>query len=117
MQVEGAVEAVVIDKPGSMRIRSFPLPEIAEDALLLKVDAAGVCGTDKHAYLGHQKLNFPVILGREIAGTIEKLGAKAQEVMMIVGGPLAEGDEVAIVPSSQSCGRCYNCIHTPHKTG
>ena len=110
------VEAVVIDEPGSMRMQTFPRPEIADDALLLKVDAAGVCGTDKHAYLGHQKLNFPVILGHEVAGTIEKLGSKAEEFMMVVGGPLAEGDKVAIVPSSQSCGRCYNCIHTPHKT-
>ena len=110
------VKAVVMTEPGSMEMQSFPKPEIAEDALLLKVDAAGVCGSDKHAYLGHSKLNFPLILGHEMIGTIEKLGAKAEETMRVVGGPLAEGDKVAIVPSSQSCGKCYNCIHTPHRT-
>jgi threonine dehydrogenase-like Zn-dependent dehydrogenase len=110
------VKAAVMVEPGSMEMRNFPKPEIAEDALLLKVDAAGVCGSDKHTYLGHLKLSFPVIPGHEVMGTIEKLGPKAQEVMSVVGGPLAEGDEVAIVPSSQSCGRCYNCIHTPHRT-
>jgi len=116
MGMQGEVKAVVIDEPGSMGMQSFPMPEIDDDALLIKVDAAGVCGTDKHVYLGHLECNFPLILGHEVSGTIEKLGAKAEEFMMVVGGPLAEGDEVAIVPSSQSCGRCYNCIHTPHKT-
>jgi threonine dehydrogenase-like Zn-dependent dehydrogenase len=110
------VKAVVMVEPGKMEMRDFPKPEIAEDALLLKVDATGVCGSDKHSYLGHSKLNFPIIPGHEVVGTIEELGAKAQEVMSVVGGTLAEGDRVAIVPSSQSCGRCYNCIHTPHKT-
>ena len=116
MQSLRQVKAVVIDKPEKMRMDSFPLPGIAEDALLLKVDESGVCGSDKHAYLGHSKLNFPVILGHEVMGTVEKLGAKAQETMLVGGGPLAEGDKVVIVPSSQSCGRCYNCIHTPHRT-
>ena len=110
------VRAAVMTEPGSIKIRSFSKPEIAEDALLLRVDAAGVCGSDMHAYLGHSKLNFPLIPGHEIMGTIEKLGPKAQESMSVVGGSLAEGNKVAIVPSSQSCGRCYNCIHTPHRT-
>ncbi len=110
------VKAAVLVKPGTIEMREFPKPEITEEALLLKVDASGVCGSDKHAYLGHSKLNFPVIPGHEVSGTIEKLGAKAQDVMSVVGGPLAEGDRVTIVPSSQSCGRCYNCIYTPHRT-
>ena len=116
MQSLRPVKAIIIDKQEKMRIDSFPLPGIAEDALLLKVDESGVCGSDKHAYLGHSELNFPVILGHEVMGTVEKLGAKAQETMLVGGGPLAEGDRVVIVPSSQSCGRCYNCIHTPHRT-
>ena len=110
------VKAAVMVEPGNMEMRSFPKPEIAEDSLLLKVYAAGVCGSDKHAYLGHSKLNSPVIPGHEVMGTIEELGPKAQESMSVVDGPLAEGDKVVIVPSSQSCGRCYNCIHTPHRT-
>lgn len=110
------VKAAVMVKPGSIEMRTFPKPEISEDAILLKVDATGVCGSDKHAYLGHSKLDFPVIAGHEIMGTIEKLGPKAQDMMKVVGGPLSEGDTVAIVPSSQCCGKCYNCIYTPHRT-
>jgi len=110
------VKAAVLVEPGTMEMREFPKPEITDESILLKVDACGVCGSDKHAYLGHSKLNFPLILGHEMAGTIEKLGTKAQDVMSVVGGPLAEGDRVVIVPSSQSCGKCYNCIHTPHRT-
>ena len=116
MKTVASVKAAVMGELGSIRIESFPRPEIAEDAFLLKVDATGICGSDSHAYLGHSKLNLPVILGHEVMGTVEELGAKAQETMIIIGGPLAEGDRVALVPSSQSCGRCYNCIHTPHKT-
>lgn len=110
------VDAMVMVKLRSMEMRTFPKPEIAEDAMLLKVDAAGVCGSDKHTYLGHSDSSFPLIPGHEIMGTIERLGPKAQEVMSVIGGPLAPGDKVVVVPSSQSCGRCYNCIHTPHKT-
>jgi len=110
------VKAVVMTEPGRMEMRDFPKPKIAEDAMLIKVDATGVCGSDMHSYLGHSKLDLPVILGHEVKGTIEELGAKAQEMMSVVGGPLKEGDKVAIVPSSQSCGRCYNCMYTPHKT-
>ena len=53
MQAEEAIQAAVILRPGKIEMQSFPQPEIPEDALLIKVDATGVCGTDKHAYLGH----------------------------------------------------------------
>ncbi|MBD3181725.1 zinc-binding dehydrogenase [Candidatus Poribacteria bacterium] len=110
------VNAVVLKEPGILEMQQFPKPHIDKESILLKVDSVGVCGSDKHAYLGHSKLNFPVILGHEIVGTIEKLGAKAQECMSVMGGTLAEGDKLALVPSSQSCGKCYNCINTPHRT-
>jgi len=110
------VKAVVMKEPGKIEIQEFAKPKISEDSLLLKVDECGVCGSDKHMYLGHSKLNFPVIPGHEVIGTIEKLGTEAEKSMSIVGGPLSEGDKVVIVPSSQSCGKCYNCIHRPHRT-
>jgi len=109
------VKAMVMVEPGKMEMRSFQMPEIAEDSMLLKVDATGVCGSDKHAYLGHSKINFPIIPGHEIIGTLAKVGPKSHESMKIIGGPLKEGDKVAVVPGSFGCGKCYNCLHTPHR--
>ena len=40
--------AWVILEPGKMELQEFAIPEIPDDGALLKVEACGVCGTDKH---------------------------------------------------------------------
>ncbi len=109
------IRAVVLNKPRELVMTEFPKPKLEPDAILLKVDAVGVCGSDKHVYLGNQKLNFPVILGHEFAGRVAEIGPKANESMRVIGGPVKEGDEVTVVPSSQVCGGCYYCLHMPQR--
>jgi len=107
----------VMIRAGKIELQEFELAKVAEDAALLKVEACGVCGTDKHAYLGHiRTAPFPLIPGHEILGTIVKVGKSANEKMAVVGGrPLKEGDRVSIAPSSLSCGRCWYCLYMPHR--
>lgn len=109
------VTAAVMVEPGKIELRSFPKPELEDDALLMRVDQVGVCGSDKHMYLGHTRLNFPVIPGHEVAGTVVEIGPRANEAMKVVGGPLKEGDKITVVPGSQGCGTCYFCLHVPHR--
>ena len=109
------VKAAVMATPGRIELRTFLKPEVAEDALLMRVGQVGLCGSDQHMFLGHSKLNFPVIPGHEVVGTVEQIGPKANGAMNVGGGPLSVGDRITIVPGSQGCGKCYHCIHTPHR--
>ena len=74
----------------------FPtrLPEAGE--LLIKVAAAGICGSDMHAYLGHdERRPAPLILGHEVSGTIMDAPADAGRIVV---NPLV------------TCGSCEACL-------
>lgn len=43
--------AWVIDSSGKLEVENFELPKVADDVALLKVEACGICGTDKHMSL------------------------------------------------------------------
>ena len=107
------VQAAVMLQPGQIEIREFDKPTPANDSLLLQVDKVGICGSDKHMYLGHTALKFPVIPGHEVVGTVAELGTEANQVMNVMGGPIKEGDRITVVPGSKNCGRCYYCLHVP----
>ena len=104
------VNAAVMPEPGQIEIREFEKPSLANDALLLKVDGVGICGSDKHMYLGHTNLNFPVIPGHEASGIVAEIGKDANQVMNVMGGPIKEGDCITVVPGSKNCGKCYYCL-------
>ncbi len=107
------VQAAVMLQPGQIEIREFEKPTPADDSLLLQVDRVGICGSDKHMYLGHTALKFPVIPGHEVVGTVAEIGKNANQVMNVMGGPIKEGDRITVVPGSKNCGRCYYCLHVP----
>jgi 5-exo-hydroxycamphor dehydrogenase len=73
---------------------------------LLKVDLAGVCGTDVHLWRGEVPLPGPIVLGHEGVATIEKLGDGVSTDY--AGTPVKRGDRVYWVPLSP-CRRCYAC--------
>ncbi len=102
------VKAAVIAEPGKLEVRDFDVPKVAEDAMLVKVRACGVCGTDVHLYRGHLKAPFPIIPGHELSGTVEELGPKANEKLKVHGGALNVGDPVTVVPGLP-CGKCHYC--------
>ena len=66
--------------PHSVELRELSLPEIGEDDVLFHVQAAGVCGSDLHQYTGKQswQVNYPVVLGHEFSGLIEKVGSRVR---------------------------------------
>ena len=109
------VKAAVMVEPGKIEIQDFPRPKIADDALLMKVDQLGICGSDKHMYMGHTSLKFPVMPGHEVTGTVEEIGPLANEAMRVVGGPIKVGDKITVAPGSHGCGKCYFCLHVPHR--
>ena len=73
MPAEMVLAAVQV-APETTELREFPLPDIPSDAALLKVEAAGVCGSDVG---GYQRMGAaPRILGHENVGTIARAGER-----------------------------------------
>ena len=69
------VLAAVKTGPSKIEIREFPMPEVPPDGALLRMEVAGICGTDVKMY--KQPLaRGPVIMGHENIGTITKAGAE-----------------------------------------
>ena len=71
------------------------------DQLLVKIVAVGVCGADiMRAKTGMGRSEFPIVLGHEGAGIVERVGEDVREFQV--------GDHVAI--SYASCGHCRQCL-------
>ncbi|MFQ5507530.1 MAG: alcohol dehydrogenase catalytic domain-containing protein, partial [Planctomycetota bacterium] len=73
------MRGIEVYEPGKYRLRhDLPLPEPGHGQVRVKVLAAGICGTDVHICEGDPSLEpmmrFPVVLGHEFCGRIEKLG-------------------------------------------
>ena len=93
-----------------MELREFPLPETGDDDALLRVERAGVCGTDSKLYhgLSFRKV-FPSILGHEILGRVERIGKK-----MAARHRIEAGDRV-VVEAAVPCGDCAFCRQSLYK--
>jgi threonine dehydrogenase-like Zn-dependent dehydrogenase len=89
------MKALVYDGVETLNYRDMPDPVAGSDTHLIKIEAVGICGSDMHAYLGHDaRRPAPLILGHEAAGTI-------------VGGA-QNGRRVTVNPLV-SCGTCAAC--------
>ena len=62
--------------PHSVELRNIPLPDFHDEDVLLEVANVGVCGSDLHQWTGDHswQVNYPVVLGHEVAGRIFKCG-------------------------------------------
>lgn len=79
------MKALVYTGPKAMEYRETPDPVPNAGEVLVRVDSVGICGSDMHAYLGHDaRRPAPLILGHEAAGVIE-------------GGP-RDGERVTVNP-------------------
>jgi L-iditol 2-dehydrogenase len=47
------VRTAVMLAPGRIEVQTFPLPDVEEGAVLVKMEMSGICGTDKHTFSGH----------------------------------------------------------------
>ena len=62
------MKALVYDGPKVISYREVPDPIPGQDNLLIKIKAVGICGSDMHAYLGHdERRPAPLILMRTLS--------------------------------------------------
>ncbi len=96
------MKSIQISKPGEMIITGSAIPTPSEGEVLIKIKYVGFCGSDLSSYLGRNPMvNYPVIPGHEVAGTIEKTGSDIPKDLTI-------GQQVTVVPYT-SCGSCPAC--------
>ena len=75
-----------------MEVKEFPIPEVGDDDMLVKVEGCGICGTDAHEYRKDPFSLIPVALGHEGTGEIVKMGKNVKKDS--AGKPLKVGDKV-----------------------
>ncbi|MFO0235550.1 MAG: alcohol dehydrogenase catalytic domain-containing protein, partial [Burkholderiales bacterium] len=94
-QVHGAEDLRVVD---------VPTPQPAPGEALVRLGAAGICGSDMHYYFHGRNGSFvirePLVPGHEASGVVAAVGAGVTRVKA--------GDKVAVNPS-KPCGRCPGC--------
>ena len=90
------MKALVYTHPKELSFREEPDPQAGPGDALVRVEAVGICGSDMHAYLGHdERRPAPLILGHEACGIVEN-------------GRLA-GKRVTLNPLV-TCGICDACL-------
>jgi threonine dehydrogenase-like Zn-dependent dehydrogenase len=96
------MKALVYEGPRTMTIRQIAIPSVGEDEVLIRVERAGICGSELSGYLGYNSLRKPpLVMGHEFAGSIEAMGPRATRFQ--------SGDRVTANPLV-SCGRCRDCV-------
>ncbi|WP_337530859.1 zinc-binding dehydrogenase [Zhenhengia sp.] len=83
--------AYLVEKQ-KIEVKTYDIPEITDDEVLVKIEGCGVCGTDVHEYKNDPFGLIPVVLGHEGTGEIIKIGKNVTKDM--VGKPLRVGDKV-----------------------
>lgn len=94
------MRAAVFYAPGDLRVEERADPGVGPGQVVLRVEACGVCGTDRHIYHGEFATEPPVVIGHEFAGTVLDVGEGVAGV--------AAGDRVAVDPN-MPCGICRPC--------
>lgn len=103
--MQATMWAVRKERPApGLELVEVPVPAIRPDEVLVRVEAASVCGTDLHIYnwddWARQRIRPPLVLGHELAGTV------------VEAGPLVRNARVGDYVSAEShvtCGVCFHC--------
>jgi L-idonate 5-dehydrogenase len=99
------MRAIVAHAAKDLRIEETPSPPVGPHDIRVRIVFGGICGSDLHYYhhggFGTVRLREPMILGHEIAGVVEAVGAECRRVKV--------GDRIAVNPSVP-CSQCRYCL-------
>lgn len=93
--------AVLYEVRKPLKLEELETPEVGDDDVLIDVACCGVCHTDLKVVEGRNRFTPPTVLGHEVAGTVERVGARCND--------FKAGDRV-IVGMRYKCGRCRYCL-------
>ena len=100
------MKAMVLKKIGPieekpLELENWPIPAPGPKQILVKISACGVCHTELDEIEGRLQPSLPIILGHEIVGRVESLGAEVTK--------FKSGDRVGIGWINYACGKCRFC--------
>src|SRR5271166_3541972 len=96
------MKALLLSEYKKLDIVDLPTPLPAEDELLIRIQACGICGSDVHGYDGSTGRRLPpIVMGHEAAGIVEAVGSAVQS--------FRPGDRVTF-DSTVYCGECFFCL-------
>jgi alcohol dehydrogenase, propanol-preferring len=97
------MQAMLLDKPHApLRPARVPLPVLGSNDVLIRVSACGVCRTDLHIADGELAApRLPLILGHEVVGTVQRLGASVAGFRV--------GQRIGVPWLAGTCGHCAYC--------
>jgi threonine dehydrogenase-like Zn-dependent dehydrogenase len=101
--MSGEMRALVVERPGVAAVQRMPRPVPGPGEVLVRVGAAGICGSDVEVLEGRRPppyVRYPIIPGHEWAGTVEAVGPGIDGV--------AEG-AVVVAEGFRVCGDCARC--------
>ena len=94
------MKAARIERPLAATVVDVPVPVPGPDDVLIRVHAAGICGTDLHIFKGEYEATYPLIPGHEFSGEVAAVGANVRQFRV--------GDRVTADPNIP-CNRCDYC--------
>ena len=96
------MQALLLSQYRQLEMVQAPMPPLAEDEVLLRVAACGICGSDVHGYDGSSGRRIPpIIMGHEAAGTIAAVGSTVQGWQV---------GQAVTFDSTLYCGECAFCL-------
>ena len=91
-EIPKTAHVAVLTALGHFDIKEYPMPEVGDDDILVKVEGCGVCGTDAHEFKRDPFGLIPVALGHEGTGEIVKMGKNVK--VDTAGKTVQVGDKV-----------------------
>lgn len=86
----------------------------------MRMELSGICGTDKHTYIGETKqyagtesetdTPFPIIQGHENVGIVDEISAEIAQSGDFYQQEIKPGDRIVMCPD-MVCGKCWYCTH------
>lgn len=97
------MKAVVKTKKGKGNVQymDMPLPKPDNHDLIIKINTAGICGTDLHIFDDEFAYKAPVIMGHEFSGNVVEVGKSVSRYF--------PGDRVVALTAVETCGHCQYC--------
>jgi alcohol dehydrogenase len=88
------MKALVYTQPNEVQIQERPMPQAADGEVVLKIEAVGICGSDMHAYHGHDPRRRPgLVLGHEFCGEVVESKHPHYKIgQRVTGNPLITCD-------------------------
>src|SRR5262245_46799642 len=94
------MKAAILHAPRTLRVEGIEPPIPGPGEVLVRVSAAGICGTDFSIWTGDRAVRYPLTPGHEFVGEVAAVGPGVRGVRA--------GDRVAVEPN-WGCGRCDLC--------